>query len=229
MPVQNADNYSNDGHFNLLVYGAPGTGKTRLSLTIPGKPLVISTEPEGHMSLAGNDIDYFVVKTSKDMKEAMKEAENPKYDWVVLDSVSNLSTLYLREQQKVCTDGRQVYGNMAHLVMCNIRDLLAMPKNFYCIARMISSMEENGTTSYAASFEGSKLKSDVPHDFSVVMCLTTVKNKAGKDVLALQTRHDGKYRDLKDRAGALDKYEPAHIGKLLTKIKTHLNKGEKNE
>lgn len=80
---------------NILIYGATGVGKTRLSATAP-KPLIIDVDEKGTDSVR-RDIDPFVIRCEfwgeiNDIYWFLQSGEHD-YDTVVLDGVTGLQTL----------------------------------------------------------------------------------------------------------------------------------------
>ncbi len=80
---------------NMLLYGAPGVGKTTFASTAP-KPLIIDLE-NGSLALLGKDVDIAQVDTLQDAKQAIKYALEHGYQTVVIDSITRYAELQLEE------------------------------------------------------------------------------------------------------------------------------------
>lgn len=71
---------------NVIVYGAPGAGKTTFCATSP-KPLIIDVEG-GTVSIMGTDIDIVKANTDEDVKEAVTYAIKNGYKTICIDSLT---------------------------------------------------------------------------------------------------------------------------------------------
>lgn len=84
-------------NLSVLVYGAPGMGKTTLLGTLPGRTLIIDAD-KGTSVLAGAD-NVDVVRISENLSEIpgiLKELNGKsEYENVCLDSVSELERAML--------------------------------------------------------------------------------------------------------------------------------------
>jgi len=80
---------------NMLIYGAPGVGKTTFASTAP-KPLIIDLE-NGSLALVGKNVDIAQVDTLQDAREAIKYALEHGYQTVVIDSITRYAELLLDE------------------------------------------------------------------------------------------------------------------------------------
>lgn len=85
---------------NLLVYGDPGVGKTRLAGTSPGKVLIIRPPIEHTDSIRPEDrerVREWVIRDWEEMNEALEflRSDGGKFDWVWLDSISLIQDVLL--------------------------------------------------------------------------------------------------------------------------------------
>jgi len=203
-------------YLKVLVYGPAGAGKTRLAATV-SKPLIISAEA-GLLSLREFDLPVYAVKSMVDMEGAYQEASTGDYDWIVLDSISELSEVCLTEEKKKTDHGMRAYGEMGDIILSLLRAFRDLPRHVYFSAKQAKNKDEmTGAMLYGPSMEGNKLTTNVPYLFDEVFALHTYKNDEGVIERSFQTERDNQY-DAKDRSGALDFWEPADLGKIQTKI-----------
>ena len=104
MRISNTSKESHD-RLKILVYGAPGVGKTTLAASLKEKVLVISAEA-GLLSLADRDIDVIDITKDDQGKPIPKEKRTDrlieifqavckaefykKYRWLFLDSLTEI-------------------------------------------------------------------------------------------------------------------------------------------
>ncbi len=76
----------------MLIYGDPGSGKTRLVAKSPGKTLIVRPATDHTDSIdVGDDVDEWVVRRWKDMDEVLdyaRQGAKGEYTWIWLDSLS---------------------------------------------------------------------------------------------------------------------------------------------
>lgn len=210
----------------ILVHAPAGTGKTRLCATTPdpSKTVIISAEA-GLLSLRGVDIPVIEVSTIDDVKDAyrfiMNDEQAKDFEWVCLDSVTEIAEVCLATAMKEASDPRQAYGHMMSEMNEIIRVFRDMPgKNIYmsCKQERVRD-EQEGHMLYGPSMPGSKLGPGLPYLFDEVFALRVYKDaETGEVSRALQTVNDAQYA-AKDRSGALEAFEPADLGAIAEKIK----------
>lgn len=220
------------GNINILVYGASGIGKTRLATTMKN-PLILSVE-NGTLSLVGTDIPIAPINTwrdflaAKDELYAMQEASKkqsgqPFFDWLVIDSLTELTTKLLRSFAKLGGDGRQAYKKMQDEiidVILSLRDIFTC--NILFIAHETLAQDEDGVMRYKPLFDGQKLSYMIPYRIDNVMRMesATVKTQEGKSrtVTYLRCRHSDK-ATAKERSGKLKEIEPPHMEYVVAKMR----------
>lgn len=205
-------------YVKILVHGPSGSGKTRLCATTGGVPIILSAEA-GLLSIRGESIDFIEIKTIDDLREAyMFLANDKKYDWVCLDSISEIAEVVLADEKEKTKDPRKAYGEMADIMIGLIRAFRGLPKNVYIAAKQGKVKDEiTGGILFGPSAPGQKISESLPYYFDEVFALQVWKDAEGKERSALQTKRDSSY-EAKDRSGNLEIVEPANLGDIYKKL-----------
>lgn len=99
-----------------------------------------------------------------------------------------------------------------------IRAFRDLPRNVYMSAKLERTRDDvAGTMLYCPAMPGTKLGQQIPYLFDFVLALRQEKNADGNTERYLQTSVDSSYV-AKDRSGALDLFEPPHLGNIAEKI-----------
>ena len=216
-PIIHRTNEQERHKLNILCYGQSGAGKTRLIKTIQ-KPIMISAEA-GILSLKDEAIDYISVNTLKELVDVYEWLVNEQndYDWVCLDSISEIAEVVLAHEMESVKDGRKAYGEMFMRMSNLIRKFRDLDKHVYMTAKTSNKLDSNGNLLWGPNLPGNKLNDEIPYWFDNVFALRTAENEDGTIRRALQTQSDGSWL-AKDRSGMLDPYEPADLGEIINKI-----------
>ena len=217
--ILNTKNYAANG-IKILVYGAPGAGKTRLCATAPN-PLILSAE-SGLLSVRDMDIDYLPIASIDDLYEAYDfctgSEEMAKYDTICLDSVSEIAEQVLSNEKTASKDGRAAYGNLNERMNSLLRCFRDIPgKNVYFSAKMDFDKGADGVAMFRPSLPGKSLTQGIGYFFDEEFVLLAEKNSEGVVIRKLQTSGDA-YYEAKDRSGALSLYEAPDLGAIIRKI-----------
>lgn len=205
----------------VLCYGQSGAGKTVLATTTGGTPLIISAE-SGLLSIADHDIDTVAVNSIDDVHEIYSfmsgSDDAKKYDWLVLDSISEIAEVVLSTEKKLTKDPRKAYGALQEQMTDLIRAFRDLPINVYMSCKMERIKdEEAGTLLYSPAMPGAKLGQQIPYFFDEVFALRAEKDDEGNMQRWLQTASDMQY-SAKDRSGRLDMFELPDLKAIQTKI-----------
>lgn len=205
----------------VLVYGQAGSGKTVLASTTGGSPIIISAE-EGLLSLRQHDIPSIQVSTIADVHEAytflVESDEARQYDWICIDSISEIAEVCLASEKKATKDPRQAYGALQDHMMDLIRAFRDLPRNVYMSAKLERIRDAvSGSMLYGPAMPGTKLAQQIPYLFDEVFALRCEKSAEGDSQRWLQTSGDFQYV-AKDRSGSLDQYELPSISGISQKI-----------
>ena len=226
MKIENTKNIETQ-KIKILVHGPAGSGKTRLCGTTSGKQIILSAEA-GLLSLSGQDIDVVKIKTISDLQEAYVFLSNDNtYDWVCLDSISEIAEILLSEEKGKTKDPRKAYGELQEQMMQIMRGFRELDKNIYFSAKQEKIKDDvTGGLLFGPAAPGQKLAQAMPYLFDEVFALHSWKDDEGKEQSALQTHRDNQY-EAKDRSGKLDFSEPANLKHIHDKILNNQPKGEK--
>lgn len=206
----------------ILVHGPAKIGKTRLAATTGGSTVIISAE-RGLLSLSDVDIPVIEVKTLADVIDAYKflteSVDARGFEWVALDSLSDIAEVVLATEKAQVKDPRQAYGalqdSMADLVR-SFRDLDG--KNVYMIAKQERVKNETeGTFLYQPMMPGSKVGQNLPYFFDEVFAYRAIAMPDGSTKPMLQTRRDFMY-EAGDRSGKLTEFEEPSLAAIRAKI-----------
>lgn len=221
---QPAGSFANLSGFKALIYGPPGSAKTPILNTAP-RPILLATEA-GLLSMRGSNVPTCVAHTSAAIDDFFKwlfHSNEPKnFDTIGIDSVSHLCEIYLVDILKGTSKagnkvhGQAAYGEMAKLVMDNMRPLYHLAnKHVYGIAKQevktISGIET--TRPY---FPGQYLPVELPHMFDAILRLATHRVPGMGDTLAFRCRQSID-ETARNRTGNLNEFEPPHFGQLVQK------------
>lgn len=206
----------------VLCHSESGAGKTYMTRTLLDgghSPIIISAEG-GNLSLRDVSIPVVEVSTFADVQESYEyltqSKEAQQYDWVVIDSLSEILEVLLNYEKARCADPRQAYGALRDKGQEMVRSFRDMPKSVYFTAKQEFIKDEHGRSFFALSTPGSKLQQDVPFLLDEVFALR-VWEEDGKLQRKLQTAPDGRYQ-AKDRSGKLDFLEEPNLAAIAKKI-----------
>ena len=208
----------------VALFGHAGAGKTYQISTL-SRPFIVSTE-KGLMTLLRlpecQDFQYGEVKQISDIDDILKWLkQNPnEYDCIVIDSVSELAEISLRERKKVRTDQRKAYGEMADDVTEKILNFLDIEDKDIVMIFQVGRIEDSNTGSvmYSLAVPSQSFAQKVPYRFDETLALRTanIKDDQGNPYIDrwLQCQNDGLW-NCKDRSGYLEMEMQADLGRIL--------------
>lgn len=206
----------------LLVHGESGAGKTYMVRTLLDghSPVIISAEG-GTLSLRDVSIPVIEVANVADVREAYKfirdSSEAAQFDWVCIDSLSEVLEVLLADEKEKTADPRQAYGaviDAGQQLVRSFRDLQG--RNVYFSAKQDFVKDDHGRSFFSLSAPGSKLAQKIPYLLDEVFALR-VWEEDGEVKRMLQTGPDGRYQ-AKDRSGALEFMESPNLAAIARKI-----------
>jgi len=201
-----------------LVHGPSGSGKTYAARTCPGKTLVVSAEA-GLLSLRDVSLDVALVKAFKDLQQVyvMLLDNEAGYEWVYIDSLSEVAEICLAEEMTKTAHGVKAYGEMQTKVMRMVKAFRNLPLNVVFSAKQGRDVDPEGVAYLAAELPGRKLSIKVPFLLDLVLGLTIRKDDNGAIHRYFQTTEANGVH-AKDRSGALDTFEPPDWAVIHSKI-----------
>ena len=149
--IQTTQAYSKNAGVKICVYGAAGVGKTPLAKTV-GKALILAAE-DGVGTVSAADIPLIRVRdtaTLNGMKQWLKVPANiAQYDWIFLDSLSNLTQVIFTEVMETTksADPRKFYGELTNRIIPFLEVLFSLDKN------IVVTMWQGEQTTPAGAFQ----------------------------------------------------------------------------
>jgi len=206
----------------MLVYGAAGVGKTTLCGTSDNEKTIILSAEGGMLSLSGKDIAMAEIRSMDDLRDAfhyLSSNEGRKYEWVCLDSISEMAEVCLSYEKTKEKNPMRAYMTTQDTITSLVRAFRDMPaRNVVITAKLDRSQDqETGSMLYAPSCPGNKLAQQLPYLFDIVLALRTQADEEGNLRRFLQTQTDQQW-SAKDRSGKLDMFEAADLTELYNKI-----------
>ena len=161
----------NSRQVELLVYGGAGVGKTSLVSTIPDKDenILIIDFDNGTFTLRDKDIAVAQPKTIKEAISLFMDLQkNNPFNWVVVDALSEMSSMFLAELKQKHRDTRQAYMEMGDLIKQAVSMLRGLKCNKYFITHQDQIQDDAGALLYSPALEGNALKQKLPQFFDIV-------------------------------------------------------------
>lgn len=214
----------------VLVHGPPGSGKTTLCATtgVLDKTLIISCEAslqhlrklhQEHPQAGIDQIDVWIPRTVIEFAQMLADLQKGDhgYEWVCIDSVTEIAEIIVAEAKARLADGRAVYGDLYERMLELLKGFRDLPLHVYMICQQYRDKEPlTGKLLYRPTMPGNKLDQRIPYLFTEVFALR-VEFDADGPYRFLQCHPDGVH-DVKDNAGRMDAQEPANLQHLLSKF-----------
>lgn len=220
----------------LFIYGPSGSGKTYLARTIPaGRGIIISAEA-GLLVLAGIAIAVLDMTLDDDGKVIPKEKRMArlaeffkylnteeaiqKYDWVMIDSLTEISQNILEALALEFPDRKEalpMWGEYNKRMRSMIKSFRDLP-HYHVVMLALSTVEkdENARMIHTVDVNG-KISSQMPQYFDEVFFIQLIEDGKGGMKSVLHTKDTGKTFG-KDRSGKLAPIEDGNLSKIFDKI-----------
>lgn len=212
------------GWVNLLVYGEPGVGKTRLagsSVLVPEMcPVLLMDFEGGTLSLAGDmrDVDVIRPTTPQEIDNLYGNLyDNCPYKTVVVDSLSELQKILMqgvmREVVKKDSDrdpdvpGIREWGKNGAQVRAFVRAFRDLPCNTIFTALAEESKDERSGINKVRPALPGKLKAEVAGYVDIVLYMysrdTQIPGSKEREIKSLVLTQGTERQVAKDRSGSL--------------------------
>lgn len=203
-----------------MVHSQPGFGKTPIAATAP-LPIMLVCEP-GTLSLRRSNVQAypaFTVDRIDDFFNWLKNSNEVRnYHTCVIDSVSEMASIYLRAEEAKRIHGLQAYGNMAEKVYNHLHDLfLKKYIHTYLIAKQGLFDIGGGAMQRRPYFPGKELNVLIPHMYDLILHLeeAVAPGIVGNPIM-FRTRGNSSVV-ARDRSGKLNEYEPCDLAAMFAK------------
>jgi hypothetical protein len=226
MPLEftSTHSFSAAGGLKALIYGAPGTQKTRMVRTCP-RPFLFFKEP-GLLSLRkAPDIEGARCSSMADVEEMLTLAETDldfqrAFSTLYVDGTSEIAEMMLDESFASLKDGRLAWPHARAKVFEMIRRFRDLHSfNVVMTFRMQVYTRNDSVVLVGPSLPGNKWGMDVPYEFDEVFKTESQNDGTGKVTTRLLTLSDDTFI-AKDRSGSLLPIELPDINNIIKKIKT---------
>jgi hypothetical protein len=219
----------------VLVHGPAGAGKTYLASTTGNhrSTIVLSAEA-GLLSLREFEINAVEIGSLEDLRDAyswikdgcpQEDDSEDGYQWIILDSISEIAEACLADMKAKYKNGMQAYGEMGETMMKMLKRFRDLPHHVVMTCKQGREQDASGMMMYGPLLPGKMLTQNVSYLFDEVLALRVGVDEDGKPTRTLQCQRDNQY-DCKDRSGSLDLFEEPSLNYIWTKIKATV--GENN-
>lgn len=127
--------------WRILIYGAPGVGKTSTAAKLPGKTYLLSLDKSFYRIDAFRNTDIWSIDPNKpieDLADFVRSFDPSKYDNLVVDNLSNLQKLWFVEMAKQTNNGLdnklQHYGEFTNWLIRFIAKIFSWDINVFLTA-----------------------------------------------------------------------------------------------
>lgn len=214
----------------VVLFGGPGTAKTPTAAKFASENgfLYLIVE-EGIKSAKGHNGPAYKVENASQIDEFFKwwttEKESRQFPGVVVDSLSQIAKMFLKDAEAKTRHGQQAYGIMAdktmevvnHLIRDKVRHCLILAQMFLEERTVKHGLTETVINYHRPLFPGKKLDKDFAHEIDEIWYAhhTNVPG-VGKTVAILTEGSDTVMA--RTRNGGLNALEPPDLTTLFKKI-----------
>jgi energy-coupling factor transporter ATP-binding protein EcfA2 len=209
MEIQTTKDIKKKEKVHIALYGASGTGKTKMIETLKGKTLILNAD-KGLLTLKGSEnVDFVNLNTFEDVIEAMKfiKSEKNNYDNIAIDSMSVIGDLLIKYLKGKGVKGFDLWGEYANYI-----GSIMMTSIF----ELIEKENESGLLAKKVGLQGS-LSSRVGYFFDFFFAARLKQSKEGP-IYKIQTQSKEGY-ECKSRLEGLDTFIEPDLGKLITQLR----------
>ena len=163
----------------VLVHGPAGSGKTYLASTTGSldKTLVLSAEA-GLLSLRKYDIKAVEITSFTVLRESFSwlkggcpdsDGKPMDFEWVILDSISEIAENCLSDMKNKYPDGRQAYGEMGDMMLRLLKGFRDLPYNVVMTCKQERAQDASGMMLYGPSLPGKMLTQNVSETINTIV------------------------------------------------------------
>lgn len=220
MKIESTKDIKKKEKVHICLYGASGTGKTKMIETLQGRTLILNAD-KGLLSLEGSkDIDFKTANNFNDVFEFMRyiKSDSNKYDNIAIDSISAIADLVLKHLEKEGIKGFDMWGAYAKYIggiITTLRDSTTF--NSVSIFELVEKENEAGLLTKKVGLQGS-LASRVGYFYDFYFAARQ-KSVKGEQVYKIQTQ-TGEGFECKSRLEGLDKFIEPDLGALMEKLRS---------
>lgn len=228
--IQSTQAYNKAAGVKLCVYGKAAVGKTPLALTV-SKPLILASE-DGVGTISGANLPLIRVRDTATLQGLRQwltvKANTDPYDWIFLDSLSNLTQVIFTEIQATVKskEPRVWYGELVDRIVPFLETLFSLDKNV--VVTMWQGDESNALgifQRHVPMTKGQAISTYCMHFFDVTMHMAKhqVQQQQQDGTMTtvempfLQTREFNQIF-ARDRHQKLDNFEPADLTAIHNKL-----------
>ncbi len=238
---------------NIMVYGGPGSGKTVLAGTVPGKLLFLAGEP-GYISaarLGAHGKARLIPDTATAVAAAswLEDGNASKFDWIVVDGLGTMQKKFLLNYAAEAYDANPAkrahrnlpdkpdYFNAQNMVMSWVSRLIDLPVNVLFTAHaMYPEDKSTGEQLVYPSIQGKgyEISSYICGLMHAVGYMSPRINAEGQPVRRIlwQNLRDPNTETTvfaKDQFDALGVYTDVEMGKfMMPELIARIDSGERN-
>jgi phage nucleotide-binding protein len=213
-------------HLSLLVYGAPGSGKTWLagSAADAGVSTLVLDAESGTMTIRDSNADVLTIDSMRTLRESYREikaaidAGTFAYDLVVLDSLTEIQKLHIDELSQGGTKPLAIkqWGEVIDSTRRTVRAFRDLPCHVLVLALSKEVSDDGGGGDTIIRVRPSVHGSSLPHELGGFFDVVGYAGiSEGKHMIAFA----GSERVMaKDRSRTLSTVEPNDFGVIYHKV-----------
>ena len=226
MPVfTTPTNFTREYGVKALVFGPPGSEKTRTIPTCP-RPVLLAVETN-LIAIEGSTIPMCLGNTPALIEDFFRwlgsSAEAKNFDTICIDSITEISTLIVAEQLNgksnsgAKVNGEAAYGNMLSLVMGYINQLKYTRQKHVYVTAQQTTIREGGVEKRIPYFKGRALRTEAPHAFELILHADLAAVPGAGHVKAFRTKGSSDIM-ARDNSGKLAEFEQLNMTNIYNKI-----------
>ena len=200
---------------NILIHSDGALSKLDLVKTLPSDKVIVLNTEDGMLSLSDEAFDYVDLKNLAEVKMFLKEI-NDKYEYIVLDTVTELSQTRYTELKAKYPDEKQalkIWGDFLNDFSGLFRTLRKANKHVIVNAHTcVKDFRKDGIEKNCPNISG-KSSQRIVDWFDEVLYLFV-----DKDDKPMFLTQETDRTVAKDRSEKLEKLEPANLNEVFNKI-----------